>query len=121
MPFSTRILSHGLLPAALSLLCVACVPQSRLDRANTDLAAAQARIKSLEQDLATTRAALDRAKADASNPAPCPLSAAGSPPPRSSKPDPTGTSRSSFPATSSNWQRPAMTRRKYPCSDPGLT
>ncbi len=70
MPFSTRILSHGLLPAALSLLCVACVPQSRLDRANTDLAAAQARIKSLEQDLATTRAALDRAKADASNPAP---------------------------------------------------
>lgn len=75
MPLPKRIFSFGFSAAMASLLCLGCVPRSRLDHANAELAAAQVKIKSLEHDLATTRAALDQARADAAKTAPATTSA----------------------------------------------
>jgi|GEM_PF-6620535 len=61
-----QIYSSAFPLVTLSILLMGCVPKSQLEKAQTDLADAQAKIKSLEHDVATTHEALGRAEAELS-------------------------------------------------------
>jgi outer membrane murein-binding lipoprotein Lpp len=55
-----------MLPFLLAALLAGCVPKSELVKANSDLAESQEKIKSLEQDLVSTKSALEEAESEIS-------------------------------------------------------
>jgi hypothetical protein len=58
--FQNRIMKKIVLLCALPALLIGCVPKSELEKAKSDLAAAQARITSQEQELQTAKAELSK-------------------------------------------------------------
>lgn len=59
-------MKKSIFPFFLAIVLAGCVPKSELAKANGDLAASEEKIKTLEQDLASTRAALEQAEGEIS-------------------------------------------------------
>jgi hypothetical protein len=60
-------MKNSILPLLLAIALAGCAPKSELAKANSDLAAAQEKIKTLEQDLADTRSSLEQAEGEISS------------------------------------------------------